>query len=468
MTYECDVCGYVYDEAAEGVPWAELPADWECPVCGAARSEFTMAGGPVTPAPAGSTPAVTGEAYLARWARSADDVERHMADIHTMAETGLPVSEPMRARDEQPWWDTILVRGGQLAQPPLNADEPVSLRTVIGPRAAQPMVIETPVYITHMSFGALSREAQTALARGSAMVGTAMGSGEGGVLPDALAAAYRYIFEYVPNRYSVSEEMLARVDAVEIKIGQSAKPGMGGHLPGAKVTEEIAAVRGYPVGQDIHSPARFADLRTPADLRSLVDWLRGASGGKPIGIKLAAGHIEADMAFALAAAPDFVTVDGRPGGTGSAPEFVKAATSVPTVYALCRARRCLDEAGAADVSLVITGGLRVSSDCVKALALGADAVALGTAAMMACGCQQYRVCNTGRCPVGIATQDPELRARLDVDASARRVANFLGALTAELADFARLTGHADIHGLGVDDLCTTSTEVSSHTPVAHV
>ena len=466
----CPACGYIYDEAREAAAFEALPDGWECPVCGLPKREFEVEGTADKPPPAGQLDGGTADldAYLRPWVRPGDDVEAHMADIHRMAVTGASIVEPMRAKKAGASWDDILIRGAQLARLPLNPAEPVNTRTVIGPRAKQPLVIETPVYVTHMSFGALSAETQEAIARGTAAVGTAMGSGEGGILPQARAAAGRYIFEYVPNRYSVSDENLQRADAIEIKIGQSAKPGMGGHLPGAKVTAEIAAIRGFPPGTDIHSPARFADVGGREELRAKVDWLRERSGGRPIGIKLAAGNVEADLEVALFAGPDFITVDGRPGGTGASPKFVKAATSVPTVFALFRARAFLDANGAKDVSLVITGGLRVSSDFAKALALGADAVAIGTAAMIACGCQQYRVCNTGRCPVGIATQDPELRARFDVDAATARLANFLRVSTSELADFARLTGHADVHALTLADLCTTSSEVSGHTAIAHV
>jgi glutamate synthase domain-containing protein 2 len=295
-----------------------------------------------------------------------------------------------------------------------------------------------------------------------------MCSGEGGILPESMAAAHRYIFEYVPNRYSVTDENLRAADAIEIKIGQSAKPGMGGHLPGTKVTEEIAAIRGFPAGEPVTSPARFPDISGPEELRDKVDWLRKTSGGKPIGIKLAAGHLESDLEVALAAAPDFITIDGRPGATGAAPKSVKDATAIPTIYALSRARRFLDARGADTVSLVITGGFRGSSDIVKALAMGADAVALASASLIAIGCQQYRICDSGRCPVGITTQDEELRARLDIDQSAQRLANFFEVVTAELADFARLTGHDDIHRLDLSDLRTTSSEISNHTGIAHV
>jgi glutamate synthase domain-containing protein 2 len=295
-----------------------------------------------------------------------------------------------------------------------------------------------------------------------------MCSGEGGILPESMQSSYKYIFEYVPNKYSVTEENLKKVDAIEIKFGQSAKPGMGGHLPGKKVTKEIAAIRGFEEGTDIISPAHFEDIKTKEDLKKKVHWLRDASGGKPIGIKFAAGDIEADLEFALYAKPDFITLDGRAGSTGASPKFVKAAASIPTIFALFRARKFLKERGADQVSLVITGGLRVSSDYAKALALGADAIAIGTTALIAIGCRQYRICNTGKCPMGITTQDPELRARIDVDASARRLENFLRVSTEEMKDFARLTGNDDVHKLSIDNLCTTNSEISNHTKIEHV
>lgn len=465
---ECVVCGYVYDESGEELPWDELPEDWECPVCGAGKSEFEESGNGVAEAQAGPD---VGDAdlagYLSQWARAGDDREPVMADIHHMATTGEPVNEPMRTPLAKPLWDDILVKGAQLDTFPLNESEPVKTRTVIGPNAGHPLVLDMPVYISHMSFGALSREAKIALAMGSAAAGTAMCSGEGGILPESLASAYRYIFEYIPNRYSVTDDNLASVDAVEIKIGQSAKPGLGGHLPGGKVTEEIARIRGFPAGKSITSPARYPDITNTAELKNKVSWLRDKTGGKPIGIKLAAGHLEDDLRIALEAEPDFITIDGRPGATAAAPKYIKAATSIPTVYALHRARKVLDEANARDVSLVITGGLRTSSDFIKALAMGADAVAIATAAMIAVGCQQYRVCHTGKCPVGVATQAPELRSRLDIGKSAKRVANYLRAVKDELEAFTRLTGNDDVHGLDVRDLCTVNSEISGHTGILH-
>ena len=475
MKYVCSVCAYVYDEAVEGVPWDELPDDWTCPVCTVDKGFFEEenGGGAGTSPPGAPTAAAPSdgdnlESYLSEWRRDTHPLEGDLAMIQGMAVTGRSVIEPMRTAKPVTSWDEILILGAQLATLPLNEDEVVSTRTVIGPGAAVPLVLDTPVYVSHMSYGALSKEIKIALATGSAAAGTAMCSGEGGILPESLEASHRYIFEYVPNRYSVTSENLRSVDAVEIKIGQSAKPGLGGHLPGDKVTEEIAAVRGFPPGEDIVSPAHFPDITSADELRSKVDWLREISGGKPVGVKIAAGHIEADLAVALAAGPDFVTVDGRAGATGAAPKVVKDSTAIPTIYALARARRALDAAGAEDVSLVITGGFRNSSDVAKALAMGADAVAFASAALMAAGCQQYRICHTGKCPVGIATQDPELRSRIKIELSAERLANYLSATTHELQDFARLTGHRDLHELGTEDLRTTSPEIARYTPIAHV
>lgn len=235
--------------------------------------------------------------------------------------------------------------------------------------------------------------------------------GEGGILPEEMEAADKYIFEYVGNLYSVTPENLQNADAIEIKIGQGTKPGMGGHLPGEKVTEEIAKVRNKPVGQEITAPSRFPGINNKEDLKSLISQLKMASGGRPVGVKIAAGRIEKDLAFCVYAEPDFITIDGRGGATGSSPLLLRDSASVPTIYALYRARKYLDSIGS-DISLIITGGLRVSSDFAKAIAMGADAVAVASAALMALGCQQYRICGTGMCPVGVATQDPELRARL--------------------------------------------------------
>ena len=318
-----------------------------------------------------------------------------------------------------------------------------------------------------MSFGALSKSAKVSLAKGSAMVKTAMCSGEGGILPEEKANAYKYIFEIIPNMYSVTDENLKNSDAIEIKIGQGTKPGMGGHLPGSKVTKEIAQIRGKKMGEDIISPSRFLNISSKEDLKDFVSDLRQRSEGRPIGIKIAAGRIEQDLEYVTYANPDFITIDGRGGATAASPKIIKDATSVPTIFALYRAKKYLDEHHL-DIDLVITGGLRISSDVAKALAMGATAVAIGTAAMMAIGCQQYRICQTGKCPIGIATQDQDLESRLKIEISSKRLANYLTVMNDELKTFARITGHDDIHALNKNDIVTTNSEISQHTDIKHV
>jgi glutamate synthase domain-containing protein 2/rubredoxin len=490
--YRCNVCNvFEYDPARgnsltgikPGTEPREFPDGWKCPICSSDKSHLApvpSAGVTATheiPCPTcgasisvavAPIPEGAARRYLAAWARPSDELEAAMADIHTIASTGESIIEPMRTKKPVVSWDEILIAGAQLARIPRDSGMPVTTRTVIGKKAKFPLVIETPIYVTHMSYGALSAEVKIALAKGSAAARTAIGGGEGGIFPGERKNAYRYIFEYVPNRYSVTDENLRSSDAVEIKIGQSAEPGMGARLPAEKVTAEIAAMRGYPQGTDILSPASFDDIRDPDGLKEKVRWLREHSGGRPVGVKIAAGHIEEDLEVILYAGPDFITLDGRPGATAAASKYIKAATSVPTIYALYRARKYLDRHGGEDISLVITGGLRVSSDFAKALALGADAVAIGTAALMACACQQYRMCHTGLCPVGVTTQTPELRRRLQPDISARQLEHFLRVSTNELKDFARLTGNDDVHALGIRDLCTTSSEIAGHTDIPHV
>ncbi|HBF6471132.1 TPA: alpha-hydroxy-acid oxidizing protein [Clostridioides difficile] len=477
--YKCSVCGYIYDESKNDKIWDELSEDWECPVCTKGRSYFgkistvyyeedeKVAEDIVEDESKLNTEKEGDLNYLSTYLRRDDEVEKHMDIIHEMAVTGKSIIEPMRTKLPVISWDDILIMGAQLNPLPLNEHDEVNTTTIIGKKAKKPMIIENPVYISHMSFGALSKELKIALAKGAAQNKTAMCSGEGGILPEEKEASYKYIFEYVPNKYSVTEENLKNSDAIEIKIGQGTKPGMGGHLPGEKVTEEIAKVRNKPVGQDVISPSCFEEIQSKEDLKKLVDELREVSEGRPIGVKISAGHIEKDMEFIAYAKPDFVTIDGRGGATGASPKLLKDATSIPTIFALYRARKYIDTHGL-DMDLVITGGLRISTDFAKAIAMGADAVAIASSALMAAACQQYRICGSGKCPVGVATQDEELRKRLHIENSANRVANFLNVSLEELKTFARISGHKDIHDLSVDDLYTVNSEISNYTNIQHV
>lgn len=469
MVYKCSVCGYIYDEEKEGKPFSELT---ECPLCKQPTDKFE----PVEDESSKVSESTEEEKEVSKEeplnlsypleTRKTDSNYRYMKQIHEMAVSGESIIEAMGTQMKMPDWDDILILGAQLNPPPLEEHAPVSTMTVIGKNAKKPMILDTPVYISHMSFGALSAETKVALAKGSAMAKTAMCSGEGGILPEEKEAAYKYIFEYVPNKYSVTDENLRAADAIEIKIGQGTKPGMGGHLPGEKVTPQIAEIRNKPLGEDVISPSKFPGIDTREDLKALVSELRARSDGRPIGIKIAAGRIEKDLEYCVFAEPDFITIDGRGGATGASPAIIRDATSVPTVYALYRARKYLDSVRS-DIELVITGGLRVSSDFAKAIAMGADAVAVASAAMVAAACQQYRICGSGMCPVGVATQSPELRERLHVEAAAKRVANYLNCATKELKTFGRITGHDNIHDLTVNDLCTISREISEFTNIPH-
>lgn len=466
MRYKCLLCGYIYDEEKEGKTFDQISA---CPVCGAPSSMFQLieeeGNEPDVSAAVEEKAGADDLAYEENLVRH-DKSCRYMEEIHQMAVSGKTVSASMATELKMPGWDDILILGAQLDPMPLDEDAPVSTRTIIGKNAARPLVLDNPVFVSHISFGALSKEAKISLAKGTAMAKSAMCSGEGGILPEEMAAADKYIFEYVANQYSVTDENLLNVDAIEIKIGQGTKPGMGGHLPAEKVTEEISRIRNKPIGRDITAPSRFPGIENRDDMKDLVSDLRKRSGGRPVGIKIAAGHIERDLVFCVYAEPDFITIDGRGGATGSSPALLRDSAGVPTVYALHRARKYLDSVNS-DISLIITGGLRVSSDFAKAIAMGADAIAVATAPLMAMACQQYRICGTGMCPVGVATQDPQLRKRLDTDAAARRVANYLNVSLEELKTFARITGHNDLFDLSLDDLVTVSREISEFTDIRH-
>lgn len=288
------------------------------------------------------------------------------------------------------------------------------------------------------------------------------------MLPEEQAANSRYLYEYASGKFGFSEEKLSRVQAMHFKCGQGAKTGTGGHLPGSKVTGKIAAVRGLEPGTESISPATFTDLVSPADFARFADEARAAGGGIPIGFKLSANRVERDIDFALEAGADYIILDGRGGGTGAAPRIFRDNISVPTIPALARARHILDRRGVSgDVTLIVTGGLRVPADFVKALALGADGIAVANSAIQAVGCIGARMCNTNRCPSGVATQDPELRALIDVDEAAKRVANFFGAAVSLMQTMARACGHDHLGKFHSDDIATWSREMADLTGIEY-
>ena len=317
-----------------------------------------------------------------------------------------------------------------------------------------------------MSFGALSEPAKVALAQGAEMVGTGVCSGEGGMLPEEQSKNSRYLYELASARFGFSWDKLAKVQAFHFKGGQGAKTGTGGHLPGAKVKGKIAEVRDLTVGEDAISPARFPDWTEVSQIREFADEVRDRTGGIPIGYKLSAQHIEKDIDAAIELGVDYIILDGRGGGTGAAPILFRDNISVPTIPALARARQHLDKAGKNKISLIITGGLRKPADFIKAMALGADAIALSNAAMQAIGCLAMRACHTNNCPVGIATQKPHLVSRLVVEKSAQQLANFFEASVTLMQVMARACGHDHISKFNIEDLTTWKKEIAELSGIA--
>ncbi len=400
--------------------------------------------------------------------------EPYVAAIHELAKNGLtktghhgPAAAMGVPRTELPTWDDLQIVTAQLARFPLLDEEPVGTDVVIGPNAAKPLHLDIPIFVTDMSFGALSAEAKTALARGAQRAGTGICSGEGGMLPEEQRENDRYFYELASARFGWSMDILDRVQAFHFKGGQGAKTGTGGHLPGDKVFGRIAEVRGLPVGTPAISPARFPDWTSLDEYRAFAQVVRERSGGIPIGYKLSAQRIEEDIDAALAIGVDYIILDGRGGGTGAAPLIFRDNISVPTIPALARARRHLDRSGHDGVTLIITGGLRTAADIAKALALGADAVAIANAALQAIGCVGMRACQTNNCPVGIATQQPKLRERLIVEDAAQRLDRFLRATVELIQVLARACGHHHVRDFELADLTTFHRDMAELSGVSY-
>jgi len=394
--------------------------------------------------------------------------EPTVAIIHQMASEGLskvghhgPMTSMGVPRDQLPHWDDLQIMVAQMARKPLKENESVGTELVIGPQANKPLKLKIPIFVSDMSFGALSEEAKTALARGAELAGTGICSGEGGMLPEEQAENSRYLYELASAKFGYAESLLSKVQAFHFKGGQGAKTGTGGHLPGNKNIGKISQVRNIPEGQPAISPPTFEDLSSVDDFRRFADRVREVSDGMPIGFKLSANHIERDIQFALDASADYIILDGRGGGTGAAPEIFRDHISVPTIPALARARRYLDEQGeSGKTTLIITGGLRMPMDFVKALALGADGVAIANSAMQAIGCVAARMCNTNNCPSGIATQRTELRKNLDIEVAAIRLQNFINASIELMSVMARACGHNHLNRFNKDDLATWDRELA--------
>src|SRR6202453_5267919 len=405
-----------------------------------------------------------------------------MNDIHIKSELGRYRMRGFSLFKKIPSWDDLTFLPGTLTRFVIEGyREKCETKTVIGPRAKRPLVLDIPIYITSMNIRALSYDAKNAPARGATMAGTATCSGEGGMIPDERRYSSKWFYQCIQLRYGFNPNHLRLADACEFFIGQGCKVGLGGHLMGQKVTDQVAEMRSLPAGIDQRSPARHPDWLGPDDLALKIQEVREATNGEiPIQLKLGAARVYDDGRMAAKCGPDIIYLDGAEGGTGAGPHIAAEDTGIPLMAAIPEARRALEDVGLADeIDLVVAGGIRNGGDVAKALALGATAVAIGHSALMALNCNKeipgvtdyegtigvpagrcYH-CHTGRCPVGITTQDPELRKRLEVDSAAERVYNFLHTLTLECQMLARACGKTNVHSLEPEDLCALTVEASA-------
>jgi len=411
-------------------------------------------------------------------------------EIHYKAKTGKYFVRGFGTAGPIPHFDNLLVVPAQLA-PPVPRDkyrEECNMEVVIGEgRVDKPLKLSMPIMFAAMSYGAVSKECKMALAIAAARMGTATDTGEGGTFPEEYYLAHGYrneeefkrgikryepggylIVQWASGRWGVSADYLRKCDAIEIKIGQGAKPGMGGHLLGEKVTEEIAKTRGIPVGTDCLSPCRFYDVYdVKEDLGKQVELLRDVAGyEKPIILKLGPGRIYDDVLLAAKAGVDAIAIDGMQGGTGAAPEAASQGAGIPTIGCVRPAVNALKDLGLyREVKLILLGGIRNGRDVVKALALGADCVAIASAAQVAIGCRVCMACHKGKCQYGIATQDPKLRARLKPEEASLQLLNFLRATIEEIKILTMLAGHDNIRQLSVDDLRALDVNTAAMTGV---
>jgi len=432
-----------------------------------------------------------------------------MSAIHEMADTGHYRIRGLGARRPVPTFDDLVFLTASTSRYPLEGyRERCETRTVFGADTARPVDLAIPITIAGMSFGALSANAKEALGRAATMVGTSTTTGDGGMTSEERAASSTLVYQLLPSRYGFNPTDLRRADAVEVVVGQGAKPGGGGLLLGQKVNERVAAMRTLPAGIDQRSASRHPDWTGPDDLRIKIEELREATAGEvPIYVKVGATRVDHDVKLCVAAGADVIVVDGMQGGTAASQEVFIEHTGIPTLPAVRLAATALRELGVERrVGLIVSGGIRSGADVAKALALGADAVSIGVAALLALGCNRasypgrgtgrdpghswdrpgdevdvtadYALlgtspgrcahCHTGRCPVGITTQDPVLEQRLDPHLAAIRVANYLRVLTMELTALARACGKSDVHHLEPEDLAALTVEAAAmaHVPLA--
>ena len=405
----------------------------------------------------------TGRRVRKQRAAESDATYGSMLGIKIIAGTGKGITGAMGSQKRLPFTlDDLHFIPAQVRRIPLNREDPVDTAFTLGPGAKRPLVLPTPILISGMSYGAVSKRLKLAIAGASARLGFGFNTGEGGILDEELATARKtLIMQYSTGRFGITEEKLKKAAAIEIRFGQGAYPGKGSYLPAEKITPEIARIRGLRDGDAAYSPAHHPDMTSLGEIREKVAWLRSLTGGVPVGAKIGCGNVEEDVADLAGAGVDFIALDGFGGGTGATDLAVRENVGIPLLAALPRADRALRAIGAREgISLIGGGGLRTSADLAKCLALGADAVYLGTAALIAINCEQYRICHTGLCPTGVTTQDPILGEQLDTAKGIERLCNFVRVSTDEMAEFARIAGKHRVQDLDITDIVALREELA--------
>ena len=390
-----------------------------------------------------------------------------VTEINRIAQTGTSTVVSMGSQKKMPFsLDDFNFVPAQIAKIPLNSDQPINTAVTVGSQAKKPLTAASPIMFSAMSYGAVTKNVRLILTQVAANLNLAVNTGEELVLPEVELAAPNLIVQYSTIRTGLTEEILKRASAVEIRFGQGAYPGWRSLLPAAKIPEDIRQLRGLAPSQDEHDLASHSDIRNPAELAAKIRYLKDITDGAPVGAKIGCGNVEADIEILVKCGVDFVSLDGFGAGTGATERFARENLGIPLAAAIPRARRYLSKTGnTGKVSLIAGGGLRTSADFAKCLALGADAIYMGTAALIALGCQQYRICHTGNCPRGVTSSKPALSKLLDVDEGVRRLTNFVKVSNEEMANIARTVGKNDLRLLDVEDLVALKWDAAKATGV---
>ncbi|MDQ1280395.1 MAG: methylamine---glutamate N-methyltransferase subunit, partial [Thermoproteota archaeon] len=385
-----------------------------------------------------------------------------------VADKGISILCSMSSLKKMPFsLDDLHFVPAQIFKIPLNRSEKVNTEVVIGSEAKRPLKVSSPIIFSGMSYGTVSKNVRLVLAQVASKLKLGLNSGEDIVLPEEIDIASQHlIMQYSTGRFGTTQEILRNSSAIEIRFGQGAYPGWGSLLPAEKMSTEVAKLMGLKEGEDAYSPAHHPDIRNESELKEKIRWLRELTDGVPIGAKIGCGNVENDIEILADSGVDFISLDGFGGGTGATESFVRENVGIPIIAALPRANKHLKKIGVRNkTSLIVGGGLRTSADFAKCLALGADAVYIGTSVLIAINCQQYRICHTGHCPTGVTTNDTVLLNRLDVDEGVRRLTNFMNVSNEEVANLARIVGKDDIRKLGIEDLVALKKDLSEATGV---